>query len=438
MSENQKVRKVCRKPTSNSSNSNSSFPGNERNNNCGNNDSGKDSGKADKDKVKESSLYDVLGVSKDATPAEIKAQFLKLSLVYHPDKETGDAVKFKSIMLAYKVLSSKKKRTTYDESLSNTWDELKEVQRDVGYHVTTEHTKIGKDGVTREVDIDSFNQAFMSKRNDEDASLISQMLKDGTDLGTSNPMFGKIDAISVEDTASLLAKRMQQRNLDEDLIPGSDSITFDNLRDNWDSNLFNQIFNSLKAKKQELADYEERNDDEFLTSADPILGNQGNHQSQGSSSGLWNSSSSTMFGKQNSGTNSNMGGLGSLGGLRRQDQSDDHLLGTLDLQGLLVKAQQERATNYDVTYTRDTRECAEDLQVDEYERRMREIRQDRDRLFNLDSNDFIVRKSMIAEALGDPTLFDDSIMTIDPVGNRRRRIADSVNTEDNDDEESQE
>jgi curved DNA-binding protein CbpA len=372
--------------------------------------------KLDKDKLKESSLYDVLGVSKDASQAEIKAQFLKLSLIYHPDMETGDAAKFKSIMLAYKVLSSKKKRTTYDESLSNTWDELKEFKRDTEYHVTTEHTKIGKDG-TREVDTESFNAAFMTKRNDGDANLISQMLKEGReskDLGSSNPLFGKVEAISVEDTRSLLARRMQERDTDENLVPGSDNITFDNLRDNFDPNLFNKIFNNLQSKKQELSNYEERNEDEFLTSTDPILGS-------GISPGFsdWSATTSTLFAGQSSATNSNMGGLGSLGGLcSKPDNSDDHIFGTIDLQNLLSQAEQDRALNYDITYTRDTRNDAENLQLHEYERRMKEMMEDRDRLFQMDKNDYIIRPSMIAEALGDPTLFDDNVLSIDPVVSR--------------------
>lgn len=389
-------------------------------------------------RVKESSLYDVLGVSKDASQAEIKAQFLKLSLIYHPDKETGDAGKFKSIMLAYKVLSSKKKRTTYDESLSNTWDELKQgVQRDIGYQVTTEHTKLGKDGVTREVDTDSFNAAFMSKRNDGDSALIAQMLmsKKEQDLGTDNPLFGYIAPILAEDSEVILEEKMRERDQDENLIPGGDSITFDSLRDNFNPNLFNQIFNNLKAKKQELADYDGRNEDEFLTTVDPIFGS-----SLGGPNGPnvsdWGNTT-TMFGNQSTATTSNMGGLGSLGGLKRQTESDDHLLGSLDLQGLLAKSEQERARNYNITYTRDMRDRAEELQVDEYKRRMSEMMADRDRLLQMDKSEYIVRPSMIAQALGDPSLFDDSVATLDPVGGRRRRIATSDEREDGEENEEQ-
>ena len=38
----------------------------------------------------EKNLYDILGVSKDATQDEIKKAYRKLSLKYHPDKHTVD------------------------------------------------------------------------------------------------------------------------------------------------------------------------------------------------------------------------------------------------------------------------------------------------------------------------------------------------------------
>ena len=61
--------------------------------------------------------YEVLGVSKSATEAEIKSAYRKLAMKYHPDHNQGDASaaeKFKEISEAYEVLSNKGKRERYD------------------------------------------------------------------------------------------------------------------------------------------------------------------------------------------------------------------------------------------------------------------------------------------------------------------------------------
>ncbi len=61
--------------------------------------------------------YEVLGVSKDASDAEIKSAFRKLAKKYHPDvsKEKNAAEKFKEAQEAYAVLSDKEKRRSYDQ-----------------------------------------------------------------------------------------------------------------------------------------------------------------------------------------------------------------------------------------------------------------------------------------------------------------------------------
>lgn len=61
--------------------------------------------------------YDVLGVSKSASSADIKAAYRKLALEWHPDrnKAAGANEKFKEINEAYAVLSDPKKKETYDQ-----------------------------------------------------------------------------------------------------------------------------------------------------------------------------------------------------------------------------------------------------------------------------------------------------------------------------------
>lgn len=61
--------------------------------------------------------YEILGVSKEATQAEIKSAFRKLAKKYHPDvnKEADAEAKFKEIGEAYAVLSDENKRHQYDQ-----------------------------------------------------------------------------------------------------------------------------------------------------------------------------------------------------------------------------------------------------------------------------------------------------------------------------------
>lgn len=63
------------------------------------------------------SYYEILGVDKSASDAEIKSAFRKLAKQYHPDvnKEPGAEAKFKEIGEAYAVLSDPDKRRQYDQ-----------------------------------------------------------------------------------------------------------------------------------------------------------------------------------------------------------------------------------------------------------------------------------------------------------------------------------
>jgi curved DNA-binding protein len=57
--------------------------------------------------------YQTLGISKNATPQEIKKAYRKLASKHHPDKG-GDAEQFKKIQEAYDTVSDPQKKQAYD------------------------------------------------------------------------------------------------------------------------------------------------------------------------------------------------------------------------------------------------------------------------------------------------------------------------------------
>src|SRR3989344_9396401 len=61
--------------------------------------------------------YDILGVNKSASDAEIKSAYRKLARKHHPDidKSAEAPEKFKELSEAYQVLSDSNKKKQYDQ-----------------------------------------------------------------------------------------------------------------------------------------------------------------------------------------------------------------------------------------------------------------------------------------------------------------------------------
>lgn len=68
--------------------------------------------------MKNGDLYEILGISRDATEKEIQRAFRKLALKFHPDKNPDDpkaTEKFKEVSEAFEILSDPEKRKAYDQ-----------------------------------------------------------------------------------------------------------------------------------------------------------------------------------------------------------------------------------------------------------------------------------------------------------------------------------
>jgi curved DNA-binding protein CbpA len=116
-------------------------------------------------------LYEVLNINIDASDIEIKKQYKKLVLKYHPDKNQDDKdvfLTFELITLAYNVLSNKELKKLYNELRLIKWDFTKlktesqiarpNYEKKNFNHLNEEYNKLhGHDSNEKLLNIEEFN-----------------------------------------------------------------------------------------------------------------------------------------------------------------------------------------------------------------------------------------------------------------------------------------
>jgi DnaJ-class molecular chaperone len=67
--------------------------------------------------IEKTDYYDILGLNKDATEDEIRKNYKKMAIKFHPDKNSSKFAEdaFKKVSHSFSVLSNKEKKQNYDK-----------------------------------------------------------------------------------------------------------------------------------------------------------------------------------------------------------------------------------------------------------------------------------------------------------------------------------
>lgn len=126
----------------------------------------------------DSNLYQLLGVSNDATPAQVKKGYHKAALKWHPDKNRGSAdatLKFQALGEAHRILSDPELRAEYDST--GLLPDSSELQTtDWRQYFSKLFKRVRKD------DIDDFAKTYVGSE-EEKADVLRAYTEGGGDLG---------------------------------------------------------------------------------------------------------------------------------------------------------------------------------------------------------------------------------------------------------------
>jgi curved DNA-binding protein CbpA len=186
-------------------------------------------------------LYQILGVLPDASVNEIRTRYRSLVLEYHPDKlklDIGTDIderrkRFANLQIAYKVLSNATTRLAYDSSMSSTSDELIGASRDTNYYANDcDFMKCG-DAEAKRIAFNKFMSEFSTHQGDGD----------GGHRDRTQGNYGQVNAMNNDEFMRLLNEREDERKADCERQPEVIGL---NLQTDHDLNRFNQLFDHMK------------------------------------------------------------------------------------------------------------------------------------------------------------------------------------------------
>jgi len=96
-------------------------------------------------------LYDTLGVERDASDQDVRKAFRRLALKYHPDRFAGDQraeaeERFQGITEAFNVLSHPESRDSYDKEISQGTDVKKMDAKEISRRLAAKGSQLMREG----------------------------------------------------------------------------------------------------------------------------------------------------------------------------------------------------------------------------------------------------------------------------------------------------
>lgn len=128
-------------------------------------------------------LYEVLNIDEDASEIEIKKQYKKLILKYHPDKNSIDTDIYELVTLAYNILKNKDLKKLYNELRLIKWDftnlKKESLKTTPNYekknfdHLNEEYNKLhGYNSNEKLLNIEEFNNKLEELINDRKKEIV--------------------------------------------------------------------------------------------------------------------------------------------------------------------------------------------------------------------------------------------------------------------------